>query len=274
MSERDSLPLLLEPERLEALLGRPDLLILDLSSAENYARGHVPGAVHVAPQSLQCGVKPAPGKLPLIEDLSRLFSQVGLTPECHVIAYDDEGGGWAGRLIWTLDVLGHRRYSYLNGGSHAWINEGHRVETQANIGTPSHFSARIHNGPIATLDAIKAQLGDAGVAIWDARSPAEYAGTKAVAARGGHIPGAVNLDWLELMDRERNLRLVDPATLQQRLNQLGLSSDRRVITHCHTHHRSGLSYLAMKILGYPDIQGYDGSWGEWGNRSDTPVETA
>lgn len=273
MSARDSLPLLLEPDQLEAQLGRPDLLILDLSSADNYARGHVPGAIHIPPQSLQCGVKPAPGKLPAVDDLSRLFSAVGLGPDKHVIAYDDEGGGWAGRLIWTLDVLGHRHYSYLNGGAKAWIDEGHPVETQANTGTPSHFEAHIRRGPIATLEEIEAGLGDPKVAIWDARSPEEYTGAKVLAARGGHIPGAVNLDWLDLMDRRRNLRLVDPAELQRKLDGLGLGRDKRVITHCHTHHRSGLSYLAMKILGYPDIRGYDGSWGEWGNRPDTPIET-
>jgi len=273
MSERNPLPLLLEPDQLEPQLERADLLILDLSSADNYARGHVPGAIHLPPQSLQCGVQPAPGKLPSEEALSRLFSQVGLSPERHVIAYDDEGGGWAGRLIWTLDVLGHDRYSYLNGGARAWIDEGHPVETRANAGTPSQYIAHIRPGPIATLEDIRAHLGDPALAIWDARSAAEYAGTKRVAARGGHIPGAVNLDWLELMDRQRNLRLVEPQALRRRLDQLGLGPERRVVTHCHTHHRSGLSYLAMKVLGYPNIQGYDGSWGEWGNRTDTPIET-
>src|SRR5262245_12047468 len=103
MGKSEPLPLLLEPDQLEPLLGRPDLLILDLSSAENYARGHVPGAIHMPASALQCGIKPAPGKLPDADHLSRLFSQVGLKPDSWVIAYDDEGGGWAGRLIWTLD---------------------------------------------------------------------------------------------------------------------------------------------------------------------------
>lgn len=273
MSAAAPLPLLLEPAQLEPELGRPNLLILDLCGADRYAAGHVPGAIHLPPQLLQCGVAPAPGKRPPAAHLSRLFSEVGLAPDRHVIAYDDEGGGWAGRLIWTLDVLGHRRYSYLNGGLHAWINEGHPVETEPRRGTPTAFSARIDPAPIATLEQILADLGDPQNAIWDARSRAEYTGTRQAAARGGHIPGAVNLDWLELMDRNRNLRLVDPEALQRRLDALGLSRDKHIVTHCQTHHRSGLTYLAMKILGYPHIQGYDGSWGEWGNRPDTPIET-
>ena len=116
MTNKALLPLLIEPKQLQALLGNKRLLILDTSSAENYSKHHIPGAIHIAPSSLQGGVKPAAGKLPSVEQLDALFSAVGLADDLHVIAYDDEGGGWAGRLIWTLDVLGHKHYSYLSGG--------------------------------------------------------------------------------------------------------------------------------------------------------------
>jgi thiosulfate/3-mercaptopyruvate sulfurtransferase len=267
-----SLPLLLEPDALEPLLGCTELLILDTSSAANYQRGHVPGAIHIAPQALQSGVAPAPGKLPGAAQLSALFSAVGLSADKHVVVYDDEGGGWAGRLLWTLEVLGHSRYSYLNGGLQAWANEGHPLQTQPNAGTPSQFVAQIHPQPLATLEEIRARLGEPQLAIWDARSADEYAGRKVIAARGGHIPGAVNIDWLELMDRERNLRLLPETQLRVRLAAAGIAPEKTVITHCQSHHRSGLTWLAMKILGYPDIKAYDGSWGEWGNRADTPVD--
>lgn len=267
------LPLLLEPAELEALLGQPELLILDCSSAAHYAQFHVPGAIHLAPQQLQCGIPPATGLLPNLADLSQLFSAVGLTPEAQVIVYDDEGGGWAGRLIWTLDVLGHTRTSYLNGGLHAWVNEGHPTEATANDAQPSQFTAQLHPAARATAEQIMARLGQPDFAVWDARSAAEYLGQRSGAARAGHIPGAIHIDWLELMDRERNLRLTDLTALQQRLDQLGLGREKHIVTHCQTHHRSGLSYLALKLLGYPHIQAYDGSWGEWGNRRDTPIET-
>jgi thiosulfate/3-mercaptopyruvate sulfurtransferase len=267
------LPLLLEPEQLETVLGNENLLILDVSNAANYAKFHVPGAIHIPPSSLVCGIKPATGKLPSAEQLSALFSAVGLTADKHVIAYDDEGGGWAGRLIWTLDVLGHKKYSYLNGGLHSWVNEGHSSEQTPNSGTPSNFTASINHEPIIEAEDIIAQLGNDKMGIWDARSAEEHAGSKVVSLRGGRIPGAKNIDWLELMDRDRNLRLIDLEQLQQRMDTLGLSKDKTIVTHCQTHHRSGLSYLAMKLLDYPSIKGYHGSWSEWGNREDTPIES-
>ena len=267
-----SLPLLIEAEQLAGHLGNEQLLILDASSANNYAKHHLPGAIHIAPSSLQCGIKPAAGKLPSTEQLTTLFSTLGLTPDVHVIAYDDEGGGWAGRLIWTLDVLGHSHYSYLNGGIHAWLSAELPSENSANAGKKSNYTVNINTMPIAEVTDVLASLENNKAAIWDARSKEEFEGSKVLAERGGHIPGAINIDWLELIDRNRHTRLVDLKLLQQRLDQLGLSKDKTIITHCQTHHRSGLTYLAMKILGYPNIKGYHGSWSEWGNRQDTPIE--
>ncbi|MEX1670059.1 sulfurtransferase [Zhongshania guokunii] len=265
-------PLVIEATQLADSLHEPNLLILDTSSADNYAKHHVPGAVHIAPAELQCGIKPAVGKLPSVEQLQALFSRVGLTPDKHVIAYDDEGGGWAGRLIWTLDVIGHRNYSYLNGGLQAWLNGGHPSEEVANLPPPSEVEIILDSAPIAEIEDFISLLDNGQLAIWDARSPEEYRGEKVLAQRGGHIPGAINLDWLELIDRDNHMRLKDLKAVQAKLDILGLSADKTIITHCQTHHRSGLSYLVMKILGYPHIKGYHGSWGEWGNRDDTPIE--
>ncbi|HAJ41552.1 MAG TPA: thiosulfate sulfurtransferase, partial [Alcanivorax sp.] len=109
------LPLLLEPADLAAHLDDDNLLIVDLSKDQVYDQAHVPGAVHLDFKRLLAGTQPAPGLLPSDDALSALFSELGLTPDTQVVAYDDEGGGWAGRLLWTLDVIGHKKYSYLNG---------------------------------------------------------------------------------------------------------------------------------------------------------------
>ncbi|MEH6559494.1 MAG: rhodanese-like domain-containing protein [Oceanicoccus sp.] len=267
------LPLLIQPEQLEKILaaGSHEYLILDTSSPANYEKHHIPGAVHIAPKLLQCGTPPTPGKIPSNEQLTALFSSVGLHPDKHVIVYDDEGGGWAGRLIWTLDVLGHQHYSYVDGGLRAWAEEGHPLESQINRGIATDYIVSIDRQPIAEIEDIISNLGSENFAIWDARSAEEYQGEKVLAKNGGHIPGAVNIDWLELMDPESNLRLVDLEKLQQRLNATGLTKDKHIVTHCQTHHRSGLTYLAMKILGYTTIKGYHGSWSEWGNLDNTPI---
>lgn len=266
------LPLLLQADELQKIIDKDGLLIIDVSSAENFTKAHIPGAVHMPPSALQSGIKPAVGKIPDDKALYQLFSAIGLSADSHVIAYDDEGGGWAGRLIWTLDAIGHRNYSYIDGGIHAWKAADFPVATGGSTASASAYPITIDTTPIAELDDVLTSLEDPAVAIWDARSAEEYRGDKLVAARGGHIPGAVNIDWLELIDRDNNMRLIDLDELQQRLNTLGLSKDKTIITHCQTHHRSGLTYLAMKILGYPSIKAYHGSWSEWGNRDDTPIE--
>lgn len=272
-SSKPLLPLLIEAPLLAPLLDDPRLLIIDLSSEANYQHQHIPGAVHLSPAALKTGTPPAPGKLPSAEQLSAVFSQIGLTPERHVVAYDDEGGGWAGRLIWTLDVLGHQHSSYLNGGIHAWAAAGLPLSSEAVKLTASDYQAQIHQQPIAEIEDILAGIATPDQAIWDARSAAEYRGEKVLAARGGHIPGAINIDWLELIDDDNHKRLINLQQLQQRLEQLGLSRDKTIITHCQTHHRSGLTYLAMKILGYPNIKAYPGSWSEWGNHQELPITT-
>ncbi len=265
------LPRLLEPAQLEPLLGDERLLIVDLCSDALYPRAHIPGAVHVSPGELMSGEPPAAGRLPPIQRLNAMFSRLGLTPDTQVIAYDDEGGGWAGRLIWTLDVIGHTRWSYLNGGMVAWRAEGHPLTSATPARQSTDVHVRLNPEPIAEAEDILARLGTDGFAVWDARSRDEYEGAQVFARKGGHIPGAIHCEWTELMDRTRNLRI--RADVAEILAGLGLTPDKAIATHCQSHHRSAFTYLVARLLGYPRIRGYHGSWSDWGNRTDTPTET-
>lgn len=272
-SEANLLPLIVEPEQLEAHLNDPQLLIIDApKNPGSYAQGHVPGAVFLEARRLMRGEGPIPSEAPDTDALSAMFSELGLTRDTHVVAYDDEGGGFAARLLWTLDLIGHRHYSYLNGGIHAWRAAGLAQSTAPTAPTPSDYRAEILNPKTRiTCDEIKDRLGDRDFAVWDARSPAEYNGEKGQNKHLGHIPGAVNMEWTNAMDPQRDLRIRDYSELMTELDAMGITPDMEIATHCQGHHRSAYTWLVGKALGFT-MRGYPGSWGEWGNRDDTPIE--
>ena len=270
MPDFSGLPLVIEPRELHARLDAPNLIVVGLTSVECYKAGHIAGAHFVDPKRTQLGQTPAPGLLPTQAALEALFGELGHTPNAVYVVYDDEGGGWAGRFIWLLDVIGHRAYHYLDGGICAWTGEGYDVTQDVPPAARGRVVLTLHDEPTATREYLQSRLGAADLAIWDARSAAEYRGEKVLAAKGGHVPGATNFEWTAGMDKNRNLRI--RTDMAQVLKDLGITPDKEVITHCQTHHRSGFTYLVAKALGYPRVKGYAGSWGEWGNHPDTPVE--
>jgi len=264
---------LIEPAELLPKLGQPHLTVVDVGDESTFTRHHVPGAVHLDYESLIDMKPPATGLLPGPDRLENLFSNLGMSTGSHIVAYDDERNSLACRLLWTLDAVGHRRFSLLNGGLRAWIADGYPVES----GPPSPCRGRFPVAGVTTALADKAyvlaHLGSPDVVILDTRSPQEFTGTDVRAARGGHIPGAVNMDWTLAIDPEREPRLKPADDLRNMLQRLGITPDREVIVYCQTHHRSSHTYVMLKSLGFPRVRGYHGSWSEWGNDSDLPVET-
>lgn len=268
-----NLPLVIDPNQLEDIMATDNIVLVDMCKPDQYAKGHIASAVYLDYPLIISGEKPVMGRLPDIEKLNQALSTLGITKDSHVIAYDDEGGGRAARLIWTLHSLGHNKASILDGGLINWSAEDRPLTTEASTTSPSNYQAEISEEFLAHRAYILEHLDDDTVALLDARSLIEYTGEKSFATRGGHIPGAIRYEWMDMMDAENNLRLLPDDVIQSKLNELGLTADKEIICYCHTHHRSALSYLVLKKLGYQNVKGYPSSWSDWGNQPDTPIET-
>ncbi len=266
-------PLIIEPAQLEAHLNDDNLLIIDLCKRETYAANHVPGAVHLDYSHIVKVDKPVMGKVPDDETLISVFSALGISADTHVIAYDDEGGGKACRLLWTLELAGHNKVSLLNGGIFSWANTGLPLSSEIVAPLAAEFSLHKNTAVLATLDYIQANLANEDVQLLDSRSLAEHRGTKVFALKGGHIPGAIHYEWTDAMDRNNNLCMLPLDLIEQTLEEKGFDKERTIVAYCHSHHRSSYAYYVLKAAGFKQVKGYAGSWSEWGNHPDTPVQT-
>ena len=267
------LPLVADPAELEDHIDADEIVIVDLSRAPVYARNHIPGAAHLDYSKIIANRPPVMGLLPAEDELSKVLSLIGISADSHVVAYDDEGGSKACRLLWTLDVVGHKNFSLLDGGLQAWINENHPVSTQVEDISPSNYSVSYTNTKANTgKDYILDHLDVPSITFVDARTPGEFEGTDKRALRGGHIPGAINLEWARAVDHQRNLRLKSQSELLSLYAGKGITPGNEIILYCQTHTRSAHSYIVLKYLGFPHIKGYPGSWSEWGNDPNTPIE--
>ncbi len=269
-------PLLIEAEDLLPHLDHPLLRIVDLSRQSVYEQLHIPHAIHLKPGILLQQEDNATGMLPDQAGLQALIEVLQISPEHHVVVYDDEGGAWAGRLIWNLHCLGFYRTSLLNGGIHAWLGAGfptsadnEPVEPVTDL-VPVNLE-QLHQYRV-TYTELQQKVQQGSVQLWDCRTEEEYTGERLAARRGGHIPGARHFEWSTALNRQNHLKLQPLERTRQRLEQLGFQLDQPVVVYCQSHHRSGLAYILGRLLGW-EIQAYDGAWSEWGNRLDSPIIT-
>lgn len=244
------------------------LRIVDLRDAEAYAAGHVPGAVHVPAGALFATVDGIEGMLPPLDAVAGALGGAGIGPEHTVVAYDDANGLYAARLFWVLDYLGHGGGRLLDGGWPKWQAEGRPVTQQAARPTPANFTPQPRPARIADLAWVRARLEDPAVVLVDARSMLEYRGITRYADYGGHIPGAVHMEWKHHLRADGTLR--PPEALRAEYAALGVTPGREAVVYCQIMVRAAHSYFTLRWLGMPRVRAYDGSWAEWGNREDTP----
>ena len=268
--------LLIDAEQLVPHLGNDKLRIVDLSRASVYDQLHIPHALHLKPKFLVRQDEQATGLLPDVDGLQELIRYLNISSEHHVVVYDDEGGAWAGRLIWNLHCLGFENTSLLNGGIHAWLAAGLPTTSEVEQFEPVSALVQVDQAKIQQYRIEYAELLEkvqsSQVQLWDCRTEDEYTGLRLAARRGGHIPNALHFEWSTALNRENHLRLHPLERTQQRLEQLGFNLNEPVVVYCQSHHRSGLAYILGRLLGW-NIQAYDGAWSEWGNRLDSPIIT-
>jgi thiosulfate/3-mercaptopyruvate sulfurtransferase len=197
----------------------------------------------------------------------------GITAGQHIVLYDDGGSPTAARLFWILSYYQHARLSVLDGGIRAWAARGYPLEAARPESPPEGYIMAPPDVSLAiSTDELLGALGDPDLVVVDTRDPAEYHGLQITAARNGHIPRAVNVEWSESLEMgDDGIHLRSRADLLRMFTDAGVTPERRIVVHCQSGHRASHSFLTLKHLGYPSVSHYAAGWQEWGNRPDTPV---
>ena len=256
-------------DRLEPAAGGP--VLVDLRPAEAYAAGHIPGAAHLDLFGISL-IDTAPAPLEaFLWIIAHLLAARGVDAARPVVVYDERSGIRAARAFWFLELFGHPDARLLDGGFGAWERGGHPVTTDAAPPAPGRWTPGRKAACLATWCDVRDRLGQDSTAILDTRSDGEYCGVNVRARRGGAIPGAVHIEWTRNLGADGAFK--PAAELRAMYEAAGVTPDREVVSYCQGGYRAAHSYLALRLLGYSRVRNYLGSWKEWGDREDLPIET-
>lgn len=264
-------------------LTKSDLRVVDATwymPAENrpglaeFEQGHIPGAVFFDIDQIADRSSDLPHMLPNPEAFAEAASRLGLSPAHRIVVYDGQGIFSAPRVWWTLRVMGFEQVAVLDGGLKAWEAAGQPLATGAPAPKPVDSSASLKPHLVRDLGDIQAALTDPTIQILDARPAPRFRGEAPEprpGLRGGHMPGACNLPWNAVVGPDGSLRA--PDELRAAFAVAGVNLERPIITTCGSGVSAAVLALALARLGVDQVPIYDGSWSEWGGRSDTPVVT-
>ena len=252
-----------------------NLVIIDVRKKEQYDEGHIPGAVHLTPgEVFQQEIDGVKGMLPSADHIAKHLSAIGAKPDSTILIYDGIKNLWATRGLWALDVYGHKNTILLDGVWTKWSAEGREISTTPpTVKASSYkFSGSPNTSIIAGWEEVLASVGDPSKLVCDTRTAEEYSGKDARADRGGHIPESVHLEWVK--SNNDNHEFIEASQLQSIYDEAGLTEGKTIYTLCQTAVRAAHTYFVLHdLLGYDNVKVYDGSWIEWGNNQELPLET-
>jgi thiosulfate/3-mercaptopyruvate sulfurtransferase len=268
-------PMLVTVDWLGDHLNDPSLVLLQIGDKKDYDSGHIPGAQFLEYQSISTphGQGLMLELLP-VEQLVSVFERLGVSNRSHIILYF--GTNWVTpttRVYWTLDYLGlGDRTSILNGGLVAWQATHHAVSTEVKQPAKGSITPAVRKEIVADAPWVSSHLHQPAITIIDARTHEFYNGSQSDGnPRSGHIPGATNLSYLDVVDQDNN-KFKSPDALKDLFRGAGLKPGNLMVSYCHIGQRATVLYFTAKLLGY-DAKMYDGSWEDWSHRKDLPIVT-